>query len=355
MPSPSVTAGLERVSTAPKPTRRQGSAQRRAAACEPPIVFGPVRSRRLGWSLGINNIRPKTCTYSCVYCQVGATTRAHVQREMWHSPSAIADAVSERAIQCRHEGQRIDYATFVPDGEPTLDAGLGDSIEAVHALGLPVAVISNGSLLWCEDVRSDLLSADWVSVKVDTVDELIWRRLNRPVSGLDLAAVLEGIRRFIVEFTGHVVTETMLVEGLNDDVESVARMARLVRSLGPDHAYVTVPTRPGTESWVQRPSRDVALRAAESIASRGTPTSLLYSDTAGCAFAAAPDAIEGLLGILAVHPMTEKAARDYLDRSDADWSDIQGSIDAGRIVRIERDGTGYLRVDHGHGEPQQKR
>ncbi|MEA2025761.1 MAG: radical SAM protein [Chloroflexota bacterium] len=315
-----------------------------AADCGLPIVFGPVKSRRLGWSLGINNVRPKTCTYSCVYCQVGATTRARVQREASYGPSSVASAVKERVEQCRQARQPIDYATFVPDGEPTLDAALGSSIQAVQAMGLRVAVITNGSLLWREDVRDELGGADWVSLKIDTVDEHTWRRLNRPVRGLDLTVILEGMRRFAEEFHGYVATETMLVAGVNDDAPSIERVARFVRSLEPSHAYISVPTRPATEAWVREPSGDMAARAAELLARTGLPTTLLRSDEDESGFATAPDAVEGLVGILAVHPMTETAARDYAERSDVDWSVIQKSIDAGRIVRTSHDGVEYLRL-----------
>ena len=112
-----------------------------------PIAFGPVRSRRLGWSLGINNVPPKTCTYSCVYCQVGATDRARREREVFFEPGAVVAAVRERVAACQAAGQPVDYATFVPDGEPTLDRHLGEAIRGVAALGVRVAVLTNGSLL----------------------------------------------------------------------------------------------------------------------------------------------------------------------------------------------------------------
>ena len=139
-----------------------------------PIAFGPVRSRRLGWSLGINNVPPKTCTYSCVYCQVGATDRARIEREAYFEPDAIVAEVGERLAECRAIGQPVDYATFVPDGEPALDRHLGEAIRGVAALGVKVAVITNGSLLWRDDVRTGAIPTDWASLKVDTVDDATW-------------------------------------------------------------------------------------------------------------------------------------------------------------------------------------
>jgi wyosine [tRNA(Phe)-imidazoG37] synthetase (radical SAM superfamily) len=310
-----------------------------------PVVFGPVRSRRLGWSLGINNVPPKTCSYACVYCQVGATTHASVRRAAYLEPSLVAESVRRRVEVCREAGQAIDYATFVPDGEPTLDVRLGDSIRAVRAPALRVAVLTNASLLWREDVRNDLMAADWVSLKVDTVDERTWRQLNRPVRRLDLAVLLAGVRRFAEDFHGYLATETMLVAGVNDDEKDVRSVADFVRSLEPSRAYVSVPVRPAAVAWAQRPLADVARAAAEVFAGTGLRTTLLASDQAGAGFAASPDAIEGLIGILAVHPMTERAARDYIAASAADWRQVEQLIREGAIHRVDRDLTPYLRVD----------
>ena len=311
-----------------------------------PIVFGPVHSRRLGWSLGINNVPPKTCSYACIYCQVGATTRASVRREAYLEPSVVAESALERIRACRGSGQTIDYATFVPDGEPTLDVHLGEAIRAIRAPDVRVAVLTNASLLWREDVREDLIAADWVSLKIDTVDERTWKQLNRPVRRLDLAAVLEGVRRFAEEFHGYLATETMLVAGVNDDEEGVRRVADFVRSLDPSHAYVAVPVRPATVPWARQPFADAARQAAETFAETGLRTTLLSGDQAEAGFAPSPDAIEGLIGILAVHPMTERAAREYVAGSAAEWRGVEELIDEGAIVRTTRGMRTYLRLDH---------
>ncbi len=117
------------------------------------LVFGPVPSRRLGRSLGVNNVPMKTCSYSCVYCQLGATKQTGVERRTFHVPETIASAVGARVEALRERGEGIDYLSFVPDGEPTLDAGLGQEIELLRPLGLPVAVMTNASLLWKPDER----------------------------------------------------------------------------------------------------------------------------------------------------------------------------------------------------------
>jgi wyosine [tRNA(Phe)-imidazoG37] synthetase (radical SAM superfamily) len=168
------------------------------------VVFGPVPSRRLGRSLGINSIPPKACSCSCVYCQVGPTHTSGIVPRPFYEPSAVAREVNDTVERLRNEGERIDYLTFVltfvPDGEPTLDAGLSQEIDLLRPLGIPIAVISNASPAWRPEVVRALNAADWVSVKVDTVDRRAWRRLNRPHRDLQLPAVLEGIRRFSLEY-----------------------------------------------------------------------------------------------------------------------------------------------------------
>jgi len=308
-----------------------------------PIVFGPVRSRRLGWSLGINNVPPKTCSYSCVYCQVGATDQARVERTSHIAPMEIVTAVEARLAECRSGEQPVDYATFVPDGEPTLDIHLGLAIQRVAARGLSVAVLTNGSLLWRDDVRSELAAADWVSIKVDTVDEAIWHRLNRPIGRLRLEAVLDGMRRFAAEYRGELVTETMLVSGLNDDDASISRTSAFVSALGPLRAYVAIPTRPPAEPWVRAPAVETARRAADAFRAAEVPTTCLVEELE-TPFAASDDPAAGLLGIVAVHPMTEDDARDYLARSGADWSVAQALLDQRRIVAVQHGGRTYLRA-----------
>ena len=205
------------------------------------IVFGPVPSRRLGRSLGINNIPPKLCSYSCVYCQIGRTRNIEIRRRNSYEPSQILCKVTEIVRKIREQGEKIDYLTFVPDGEPTLDRNLGNSIELLRPLGIKIAVITNASLIWREDVQRDLAHADWVSVKVDSTLESTWRRVARPHKAIELDAVLSGILEFGSRFTGDLFTETMLVRGLNDADDHVEAVAAYVSRLAPRTAYISIP------------------------------------------------------------------------------------------------------------------
>ena len=131
------------------------------------LSFGPVPSRRLGRSLGINNIPAKVCSYACVYCQLGKTLHNQIKRTPFYAVDDLVLSAKMRIEATKEKNETIDYLAFVPDGEPTLDIHLGDEIEALHNFGIKIAVISNASLIWREDVREDLCKADWVSLKVD--------------------------------------------------------------------------------------------------------------------------------------------------------------------------------------------
>ena len=294
------------------------------------LAFGPVPSRRLGRSLGINNIPPKICTYACVYCQLGRTINMQVARRRFHGPERVAAAVEEKVREARARGEAIDYLTFVPDGEPTLDADLGEGIRALKGLGIPVAVISNASLVWREDVRADLREADWLSLKMDAADEAIWRRIDRPHKSLSLAAIQEGALSLAREFSGVLTTETMLVSGINDSPEHLERLAEFIAALSPKIAYLAIPTRPPAEDWVRPPSEE-GLNRAFQILSEYLPQVEYLIGYEGNAFSSTGDVEQDLLSITSVHPMREDAVREFLARAGADWAVVEQLLAAGKL------------------------
>jgi wyosine [tRNA(Phe)-imidazoG37] synthetase (radical SAM superfamily) len=308
-----------------------------------PIVFGPVPSRRFGQSLGINNIPPKSCSYSCVCCQVGRTPETTTVPRAFRPPQEIISAVTRRVEVLRDRGERVDFLTFVPDGEPTLDRHLGEEIDGVRPLGVPVAVISNGSIAWREDVRAALAKADRVSFKVDGVDETTWRRVDRPDSSLRIDVVLDGMLRFSKAYEGELITETMLIRDLNDASEVIDATAAFLAGLGPRVAYLAVPTRPPAEPWV-RPAREERVNLAFQHFSERLPRVELLTGFEGTAFGTAGDPIQDLLGITAVHPMREDAALSLLARDGADRSILDRLISEGRLRPVRYRGhTFYVR------------
>jgi len=305
------------------------------------IVFGPIPSRRLGRSLGVNNIPPKICSYSCVYCQVGLTDSMSIERKEFYPLEEIVTEVSERVGQLKNSGEKIDYITFVPDGEPTLDINLGKEIQLIKPLGIDIAVITNSSLLWDKEVREDLLLADWVSVKIDTTDERTWYKINRPYGKLDLQKILNGIKTFRHSFKGTFVTETMLVKGLNDSKESLMNTAEFIGKFNPDKAYILVPTRPPAEKFVEPPSEE-NLNMAYQIFNSGIGSVELLTGSEGNDFTYSSDVEKELLGILAVHPMKKEAVEIFLNKAGADWKLIEELINKNILKEVQYSDTTFI-------------
>lgn len=297
------------------------------------IAFGPIPSRRLGRSLGVNNIPPKICSYSCVYCQIGLTDLMSIERKEFYPPHEIVNEVKEKVSCLKNSGERIDYITFVPDGEPTLDINLGKEIQLLKPLGINIAVITNSSLLWDTEVRNDLLLADWISIKIDTVDERVWHKINRPYGKLDLLQILSGIKAFRLSFKGTFVTETMLVKGLNENEESITSTAEFIAELNPDKAYILVPTRPPAEKFVEPPSEENLNKAYQIFNSRINNVELI---TGGgeVDFTYSSDVEKELLSILAVHPMRKDAVEIFLQKAGKEIQLIDTLINQNKIKEV---------------------
>jgi wyosine [tRNA(Phe)-imidazoG37] synthetase (radical SAM superfamily) len=306
------------------------------------LAFGPVPSRRLGRSLGINNIPPKTCSYSCVYCQVGKTNKLTVDRQAFYKPEELSRAVRRKIDEATLRNERIDYLTFVTDGEPTLDLNLSKEISSLKQTGLHTAVITNASLLWRDDVKEDLRKADFISLKVDAVSEDLWRKLNRPHKDLRLNMVLEGIREFTAEFRGTVVSETMLIGDIDyeDEFEKIAEFLTELKNL--NKAYIAVPIRPPTEKWVKRAKEDAMNSAFQVFSKKLGDSRVEYlMGYEGNAFASTGNFEEDLLSITAVHPMRKEAVKKLLEKAVADWQVVEKLLREHRLVELEYEGNTY--------------
>lgn len=306
------------------------------------IAFGPVPSRRLGRSLGINNIPAKTCSYSCIYCQLGRTAETCNKRRRFYEPELIFRQVKEKIEQSRVAGESIDYLAFVPDGEPTLDVNLGQEIEMLKPLGFKIAVLTNASLIDDAGVESDLATADLVSLKVDAVSEDVWRQVNRPHRSLDLHSLLEGIREFARDFKGQVISETMLIDGVNDRHEEIRNLGKYLSNLRLSKAYVAIPTRPPAENWI-RAASDYTINLAYQ-----TLSGLLGSNKVefligyeGDAFTSTGNIEEDLLSITSVHPMRREAMVGVLRKANADWGLVEKLIRDGKLIQISYEGHDF--------------
>jgi wyosine [tRNA(Phe)-imidazoG37] synthetase (radical SAM superfamily) len=288
----------------------------------------------LGRSLGVNNIPPKYCSYSCVYCQLGITYNLTIERRQFYEPKEIFKEAKEKIIRLKEIGEKVDFITFVPDGEPTLDINLGEEIRMLKSFSIPVAVITNSSLLFLESVRQDLYEADLVSLKVDTVSELTFKKINRPNHFLNLDAIFDGIVEFSKVFKGKLITETMLVKGINDSGEELKDIASFIAKINPSKSYISIPTRPPAESWVIFPEEEVLNMAYQIFREKIKNVNMLITPEEG-EFTITDDLQEDLLSIVSVHPIREEEIHKLLSEKRSDFSLVSSLIKEGKIKKVK--------------------
>jgi wyosine [tRNA(Phe)-imidazoG37] synthetase (radical SAM superfamily) len=263
-----------------------------------------------------------------------------LDRREFFTPAVVVAAVREKLRMAQDRGEPVDYLSFVPDGEPTLDVHLGEEIEALQDTGIRLAVISNSSLIDRPDVREELSKADWVSLKVDAVSEDVWRRVDRPHRALELGAILLGIAGFARDYGGELTTETMLVRGVNDDPGELERIADFVAEVRPTRSYLSIPTRPPSEAWVEAASEQTLAVAFELFTARGIDTEYLVGYE-GNSFAWTGNAADDLLSITAVHPMREDAVDEYLRKAGEGREPLERLVADCRLVRVTHGGHTY--------------
>jgi len=298
------------------------------------LIFGPVPSRRLGRSLGINHIPPYVCSYSCVYCQLGRVKKMQAARQQFYHTDILMREVEKKISKTVDANESIDYLAFVPDGEPTLDINLGKVIDRVQSFNIPIAVITNSSLIWKDDVQEDLCKADWVSLKIDTTRKSVWKRMNRPFHSLSFQKILDGLIVFSGKFKGHLVTETMLANGYNHDVNQIRETAEFIQNLSADTAYISVPTRPPAEKKIRPPSEKQLVQAYRLFCSQLKKVEYL-TGYEGNTFALTGDAETDLLAITSVHPMRKDAVDAFLQKAGAKWSLVRRLMEENKMTETE--------------------
>ena len=262
-----------------------------------PHLFGPVPSRRLGRSLGVDLIPPKTCPYNCIYCEVGPTTCQSQERFSFQTEAII----HELADYLKTPGIRPDVITLAGSGEPTLNLGLGRIIQAIKAMTpIPVAVLTNGALLYLPEVRRELAAADIVLPSLDAADEETYRAINRPLPELSLESLLEGLTAFRREYRGQMWLEVMLLKGLNDTAAELTLLRRAIAKIAPDKIQLNTAVRPVVAD-AARPLDQAEMKAA--AAALGGPVEVIAAfsraDIAG-----SPRQDDDFVEMLSRRPMT---------------------------------------------------
>ncbi len=302
-------------------------------------AYGPVPSRRLGRSLGVSPIPHKTCSYNCIYCQLGQTGKLQVKRESFYPKEDILSDIGKVM-----NFANADHITFVGDGEPTLCKDLGWLIRSCkNKWQIPVAVITNGSLFFMEDVRQDLKSSDVVLPTLDAGSEEVYRTLNRPHGSIGFEEMLQGQVDFRKEYPGKIWLEVMLVKGVNDSDESLLEIKDAIEQVKPDRIYISVPIRPPAKPGVRPPEPERIIRAHEIL---GTaldldPLDLTDRESGEFGLDNFTDLRTTIIEICSRHPLREEQARDIEGRFPGAES-IDTMLSDGSLGRVEYQNVSYL-------------
>lgn len=302
-------------------------------------VFGPVPSRRLGQSLGIDTIPLKTCNWNCVYCQLGRTIPlTNKRQEYFPRQEILAEGIQSLAV---HPPGEIDWVTFVGSGEPTLHSGLGWLIRQVKALSdKPVAVITNGALLYLPGLREDLAAADAVLPSLDAGEAGLYRKINRPHPEVTFDRLLQGLIDFRKVYRGKLWVEVMLVRGLNDGMLELQGIARALARIRPDAVHINLPTRPPAEGWVQPPDKEGLMRATSIL---GNIAEVVHPAEGAFDLSGYESIVDAVVAIITRHPMRQEELVQTLAR----WT--PGQIDealkaleaSDRAQVVERHGSRF--------------
>ncbi|MDI6840338.1 MAG: radical SAM protein [bacterium] len=212
-------------------------------------IYGPVCSRRLGLSLGIDIVPYKTCTLDCVYCQLGRTTCLTTQRHEWIKRAKVVRELKNKLCILT---EKVDYITISGSGEPTLNLTIGSLISEIKSMTkIPVALLTNGTLLYRSSVRKDIKIADIVIPSLDAATQKTFEVVNRPSSGLKIEKIIHGIEKFRQEFQGKIWLEIMLVRGLNDNISEITKLKNKIACINPDKVQLNTVVRPPSEDFAK--------------------------------------------------------------------------------------------------------
>lgn len=219
-------------------------------------IFGPLKSRRLGNSLGINLTPYKVCTFDCVYCQLGKTTQKTQIRQEYLPAAEILEELRSWLENNPDEAKSLQYITFSGSGEPTLNIKIGELIAGIKKLSdIPVAVITNASLLADPSVRSVLSAADLIVPSLDAVVPEVFERIDQPQEGIKVTDIIDGLISLRKEFRGVIWLEVMLVSGINDDLRYIKKLKEVVDQIKPDKIQINSPVRSSAEQIILPPDR----------------------------------------------------------------------------------------------------
>ena len=302
-------------------------------------VFGPVSSKRLGQSLGVDLLPPKSCSWNCVYCQLGKTRKLVTERQEFFPRKEILAEILEALTV----NKGLDWITFVGSGETMLYKGIGWLIAEVKKLTTtPVAVITNGSLLYLPEVREELLQADAVLPSLNAGSEALHDEIDRPAPGLTFHNHVDGLVAFRKVYKGKLWIEVMLLGGINDSDEALRDLATVLKKIDPDMVHLILPTRPAPEQEVHLPTEERIERAIAILSEAATVVNPLKGSMD---LRNAPDLLEAVTAIISRHPVQQRE----LQKAIADCFPEEG--EKAEQIMIEMFATGRFKLVEHNGEP----
>lgn len=307
-------------------------------------VFGPVPSRRLGRSLGVDLVPFKTCTYDCIYCQLGRTTNRTIERRQWTSTRAVLDEVRQKL------SSKLDYITLSGSGEPTLCTRLGDLIEGIRSMtNTPVAVLTNGSLFWQKEVRQEIGAAHLIVPSLDAGDARMFEAVNRPHPAISFERMLEGLIAMREKFSGDIWLEVFILGGYTADGLEIRKINECVKRVRPNRIQLNTVTRPPAETFAVAVNKSRLRRLARLF----TPEAEIIADFRGSHaqldFAATRDAV---LQLLKRRPCSVDDIAEGLGihRNEA-VKYAEGLLAAKHIETVRSSGRIFYRASHVQPQP----
>jgi wyosine [tRNA(Phe)-imidazoG37] synthetase (radical SAM superfamily) len=273
-------------------------------------IFGPVPSRRLGISLGVDLVPYKTCTFNCIYCQLERTTNQTLKRKEYIKAEEVLKELRQFFKSPNSELRTPNYITLSGSGEPTLNGKIGEIISGIKKMtSIPIVVLTNGSLLYRKEVRDSLKKADLVIPSLDAASAKIFKRINRPVKTLKVEKIIKGLIDFKKEYRGKIWLEVMLVKGINDRKEEIEKLKRAIAKIEPDRIQLNTVARPPCEKFAKALSKGELEKIKNLL---GPPTEVIVDFERRALPEKMKDLKKGIMTMLKRRPATLKDLADGL-------------------------------------------
>lgn len=302
-------------------------------------LFGPVPSRRLGISLGVDLVPMKTCTLDCIYCECGKTSRLTLERKEY----VPFDAVKKELIHYLSNHARPDYITFSGSGEPTLHSKIGDVIHFIkdQALDIPVAVLTNGTLFFQKQVRKDMKDAAVIIPSLDAATEKTFNKINRPASLLRLDSIVGGLVQFRKEYNGKIWLEIFIIPGLNDSNHELEALKQTIKKIKPDHIHLNTLDRPGTVSTLRPATREELEHVLEYL-QLGNAVIVVDPPEHKALLAYRKDITSAILGTIARRPCTITDLSEILGLPADEVKTYLASLETERRIKSVKQNRGLF-------------